>query len=112
MKFISRKELNDKYDFIFIGSGFGALFYLAGMLPRIGPEQSILIIERGGYLSHQEQLERRENSTVTVSDTIEVPRGHKPWNFTIGFGGGTNCWWAQTPRILPADLTAVRRPPA
>ena len=104
MNFISRKELNDNYDFIFIGSGFGALFYLAGMLPHIGEDQSVLIIERGDYLSHQEQIERRRNGAVSVSETIDVPRGHKRWNFTIGLGGGTNCWWAQAPRMLPADF--------
>jgi choline dehydrogenase-like flavoprotein len=29
---------------------------------------------------------------------------HKVWNFTIALGGGTNCWFAQTPRFHPSDF--------
>ncbi|MFT7648188.1 MAG: choline dehydrogenase-like flavoprotein, partial [Candidatus Poriferisodalaceae bacterium] len=30
--------------------------------------------------------------------------GEKVWNYTVGFGGGINCWWAQTPRFHPSDF--------
>jgi choline dehydrogenase-like flavoprotein len=28
----------------------------------------------------------------------------KPWLFTPHFGGGSNCWWGCTPRMLPEDF--------
>jgi choline dehydrogenase-like flavoprotein len=28
----------------------------------------------------------------------------KSWNFTIGFGGSSNCWAAGVPRMLPNDF--------
>jgi choline dehydrogenase-like flavoprotein len=28
----------------------------------------------------------------------------KRWMFTVGMGGGSNAWWAQTPRFLPEDF--------
>jgi choline dehydrogenase-like flavoprotein len=31
-------------------------------------------------------------------------QNEKPWVYTLGFGGGTNCWWAQTPRLAPNDF--------
>ena len=29
----------------------------------------------------------------------------KPWLFTPHFGGGSNCWWGCTPRMLPEDFS-------
>lgn len=92
------------YDYIVIGSGFGSLFFLHGLLQRSKRSRKILILERGTALSHAEQLKLNTNSTLTPHDQIKVPKGHKPWNFTTGLGGGTLCWWGQTPRMHPSDF--------
>jgi choline dehydrogenase-like flavoprotein len=68
------------------------------------PPPKILILERGSLLTHSEQLERSLNTQVEPRSVIDIPRGHKTWNFTIGVGGGTVCWWGQTPRMHPSDF--------
>lgn len=46
----------------------------------------------------------KKNGEISVTSTINIPVGHKPWNFTVGLGGGTNCLWGRTPRMLPEDF--------
>ena len=31
-------------------------------------------------------------------------RSEKPWLHSPIFGGGSNCWWGCTPRLLPNDF--------
>jgi choline dehydrogenase-like flavoprotein len=103
------EAINSKYDLIFIGSGFGSLFYLWGALKASSPNTKILILEKGSYLSHADQINKMQNSNIPPLSIIEIPNGHKQWNFTIGLGGGTNCWWAQTPRMMPEDFELYTR---
>jgi choline dehydrogenase-like flavoprotein len=91
------------YDLIAIGSGFGSLFFVDGYL-RMRPDARVLILERGRFHSHRWQLEHGRNSDIEPEQTFRTPPGHKAWNFTIGLGGGTNCWYAQTPRFHPTDF--------
>ncbi|HEY0946200.1 MAG TPA: GMC family oxidoreductase [Opitutaceae bacterium] len=93
-----------KFDLIVIGSGFGSLFFIEGALQR-RPNLRILVLERGRHNPAAWQVEHGVNSDVDPRTTFRVPKGHKPvWNFTIGVGGGTNCWFAQTPRFHPSDF--------
>ncbi|MFL6619978.1 MAG: GMC family oxidoreductase, partial [Povalibacter sp.] len=98
----------DRFDLIVIGSGFGSLFFVDGFL-RKQPEARVLILERGQFHSHAWQIEHGRNSSVAAQDTYRTPKGHKLWNFTIGQGGGTNCWMAQTPRLHPSDFSMRSR---
>jgi choline dehydrogenase-like flavoprotein len=91
------------YDLVVIGSGFGALFFLEGYLAA-RPNDRVLVLERGAYRSHAWQIEHATNSLITPSDSHKQPDGQKPWNYTIGFGGGTNCWYGQAPRFHPTDF--------
>lgn len=93
----------DRLDLVVIGSGFGSLFFVDGFL-RKRPQARVLILERGQFHSHAWQLEHGRNSAIAPEETYRTPEGHKLWNFTIGLGGGTNCWMAQTPRFHPNDF--------
>ena len=77
------------FDLIVVGSGFGSLFFLDGYL-RKRPKARVLLLERGRHHSHAWQLEHATNSDVLPDSTYRRESGHKPWNFTIGLGGGTN----------------------
>ena len=107
MRFIETTALNDTYDLVVIGSGFGSLFFIHGFL-RQRPKARVLILEWGRFNSHQWQLENQVNSDIPEESVIDNRSG-KPWAFTIGVGGGTNCWWAQAPRLHPADFATRSR---
>lgn len=92
-----------KHDVVVIGSGFGSLFFIEGYLQR-RPDARILVLERGRHNTHAWQIEHKRNSDIAPEETYRTPAGHKTWNFTIGLGGGTNCWFAQTPRFHPNDF--------
>jgi choline dehydrogenase-like flavoprotein len=88
---------------VVIGSGFGSLFFIEGFLKK-RPKARVLVLERGKSHDHASQLAQQRNSTIDARDTFRTPGGHKPWNFTIGLGGGTNCWFGDSPRMHPSDF--------
>lgn len=95
--------MNDAYDLVVIGSGFGSLFFVDGYLSK-RPADRVLILERGQFHSHEWQVLNQRSSSVTAGETYRTEATHKQWNFTIGQGGGTNCWYGQTPRFHPTDF--------
>jgi choline dehydrogenase-like flavoprotein len=97
------------YDVIIVGSGFGSSFFLHKFLHKFPKAKRILVLERGQLNNHGWQLSEGKNSNVDVADVIAIPEGHKPWKFTIGLGGGTNCWWGMTPRMHPSDFELYSR---
>lgn len=90
------------FDTIVIGSGFGAGFFLHEALKHARTGR-VLVLEWGDIRDHAEQVADGKQTLITPGSTYtnDSPR---PWNFTIGFGGGTNCWFAQTPRFHPSDF--------
>jgi choline dehydrogenase-like flavoprotein len=88
---------------VVIGSGFGSLFFIDGFLKK-RPKTRVLVLERGQSHDHAWQLAQQRNSALDPRDTFRTPRGHKTWNFTIGLGGGTNCWYGDTERMHPSDF--------
>lgn len=100
---------NRRWPFIFVGSGFATTFFLAGMRHRHNLSD-VLVIERGPLTPHAEQIANRRNSPVESGSLYQrsgAPNKH--WMFTIGAGGGSNCWWACTPRFMPADFELQSR---
>lgn len=91
------------YDVIVAGSGFGSLFFLEGYL-RKRPQARVLVLERGHDRSHAWQLANAKSSDIAPETTYRRDPAHKIWNFTIGLGGGTNCWFGQSPRFHPNDF--------
>lgn len=103
-------DASKSYDLVVIGSGFGASFFLHGALPRLGPKARVLVLERGGRLTPEWQLAQGRNSDLDPETSIRVPSGHKSWQFNLAFGGGTNAWWGNTPRLHPSDFELRSRP--
>ncbi|MEL7042375.1 MAG: GMC family oxidoreductase [Pseudomonadota bacterium] len=90
------------YDIIVIGSGFGSLFFLKHYLDTT-EHSRVALVEWGDDRPPEQQRMDRRNSTIASTDCHQEI-GSKAWRYTIGLGGGTNCWWGQTPRFLPNDF--------
>jgi choline dehydrogenase-like flavoprotein len=105
MKFISaEKAAAEAWDVVTVGSGMGSLFFLKKFL-EAKPDQRVLIVEKGGYNTHQWQLDHLQNAPVDNHSTYRnIGEFHKEWAYTIGLGGSSNCWWALTPRLHPDDF--------
>lgn len=91
----------EHFDVVVIGSGFGSAFFLHAFAGR--RKARILVLEWGRHNTHEWQLEHGANTDVKDEETYKS-NSPKPWNYTIGLGGGTNCWFAQTPRMHPNDF--------
>lgn len=89
------------FDCILIGSGFGSAFFLHELLLR--RPGRILLLEWGVHNPSDWQVTNQANSPIPFGSTYRSS-SNKPWNYTIGLGGGTNCWFAQTPRLHPNDF--------
>ena len=103
MPLVKPDQIKDSYDVLIIGSGFGSLFFLHRFIQH-QPQARILVLERGPFADRAWQLENQQNSPINPRDTAHIPEGEKVWNFNIGYGGGTNCWWGITPRLQPSDF--------
>lgn len=100
---ITAEGINEAYDLVLVGTGFGSSFFLEGYLRR-RPRARVLVLEWGAYRDADWQRANQRNTDIVATDTYVGQPGEKPWNYTIGFGGGTNCWWAQTPRLSANDM--------
>jgi choline dehydrogenase-like flavoprotein len=92
---------DEHYDLVVIGSGFGSAFFLHEFSKR--RRARVLLLEWGRHNTHEWQLKHEANSDIKSEETYSS-NSTKPWNYTIGLGGGTNCWYAQTPRFHPNDF--------
>lgn len=102
--------LDSTHDLILVGTGFASSFFLAEYLEHAAPDESILVLERGERKSHAWQLRERRSSPIDPATTFfRAGLPEKTWNFTVGFGGGSSCWWACTPRFLPSDFELFSR---
>jgi choline dehydrogenase-like flavoprotein len=103
MTLIDPDSVKDHYDLAIAGTGFGSMFFLHGFMMRF-PQARVLLIEWGAYRDHAWQIKNQCNSDLDCEQLYSRRADEKPWYFTIGYGGGTNCWWAQTPRFAPNDF--------
>lgn len=92
------------YDVIFVGSGFASTFWMVEYLRRAPESARVLMLERGPRVTHEWQLRNRRHSPIKDEDTFRQEGAPKKWRFNIGFGGGSNCWAACTPRMMPNDF--------
>lgn len=93
----------DKYDVILVGTGFASSLFLYRLLQR-KPELRVLVLERGERHPHAWQLANRGMLERLSEASIVNQSPAKAWPFTLAFGGGSNCWWACTPRMFPDDF--------
>lgn len=88
------------YDLVLVGSGFASLFFLHKYLANWSGAQKprVLILERGTASGQGAPLQGNHSGSISAASHS------KKWLFTLGIGGGSNCWWACTPRFLPNDF--------
>ncbi|WP_300972952.1 GMC oxidoreductase [Sphingomonas sp. LHG3406-1] len=121
------REPRRDYDVAVVGTGFSSSFFLLGLLSKLGPDARILVVERGGWMDHASRTAAarapepgsgdesagkvQDDAANTQSDQYYRGTGNeeKVWRFTIGFGGGSNCWWSNVPRFLPSDFQTRSR---
>ncbi len=94
----------EHYDLIVAGTGFASSFFLHRYLQH-APNARVLVLERGKVYPHRSQVEgaRKEMDAVANSAIVNANKD-KRWRFLVAYGGGSNCWVACTPRMLPADF--------
>lgn len=101
------------FDVIVVGTGFASSFFLLRYLQTAKATERILVLERGYRDTHQWQLERirdgQETARVNARETFVNQHPTKKWVYHPSFGGGSNCWWGQTPRMLPSDFELQSR---
>jgi len=95
---------NEEFDILIIGSGFAGSFFLKKTLEQ-KPNLSILVVERGAYIKHWDRVQQRITSHQNAGEYyINRNPELKDWGFSIGFGGSSNCWTGNTPRLFPDDF--------
>lgn len=88
-----------RWDVVIAGSSFAAMFF-AHALP---PGRRVLFVERGRWLTHRARLDGAKPGGMHVPQ--DNHSGHeKHWVAQYSFGGGSNCWWGQSPRFHPDDF--------
>lgn len=95
---------DERYDLVVVGTGFAASFFLHRYLRTAKPTARVLVLERGRRWSHRQAIEEPDLFDRLREGTYENLTPEKRWIHTPAFGGGSNCWWACTPRFLPNDL--------
>lgn len=101
--------MREHYDLIVVGSGFAASFFLYRYLARAPQSVRVLVLERGPREPHAWHLRNQEDLQRNSAAQIINPHPWKRWAFSLAFGGGSNCWWACTPRMLPEDFETKSR---
>lgn len=94
----------ERYDAIIVGTGFASSFFLHRFLRGTGPRARFLVLEAGKRHPHAWQLQNRRGLEQHAAGSFINRTPDKPWIVQRAFGGGSNCWWACTPRMLPNDF--------
>lgn len=92
------------YDAIVVGTGFASTFFLHRLLSGLAADARVLVLEAGQKIPHAWQLKHPLGLEKLARDTFINRTPAKPWIVQRAFGGGSNCWWACTPRFLPNDF--------
>jgi choline dehydrogenase-like flavoprotein len=92
------------YHTIIVGTGFASSFFLKKLLEKTKKTDKILVIERGKNYSHREHITKTREISDNSYKLASQKNSIKTWLYTSAFGGGSNCWWACTPRFHPSDF--------
>jgi choline dehydrogenase-like flavoprotein len=98
------ERADESYDLILAGTSFATSFFLLRYLQRAKASARILVLEKFPLRTHRWQLENREIFDNSSQDHFINLTDQKTWIFGPAFGGGSNCWWACTPRLMPSDF--------
>ncbi|MEL6419987.1 MAG: GMC family oxidoreductase [Pseudomonadota bacterium] len=95
----------ETYSLVAVGSGFATSFFLDRYLRHTGPDARVLVLERGPVMDREAQIAALPRRPLYDTNLIDLAGAvRKQWRFSVGFGGGSNCWWGCTPRFLPSDF--------
>src|SRR5690554_2992457 len=97
----------NQYDIVAVGTGFATTFFLHRYLQRSARNLRVLVLEGGEFISHSEQMKHSKDLRWMIRRTWDQFVNNSPeklWNYFPAFGGGSNCWAACTPRLLPEDF--------
>jgi choline dehydrogenase-like flavoprotein len=92
------------YSVILIGSGFASAFFLHEYLEHAGADARVLVLERGADVTFAQLSADRDRLLREGQASFRNLHPEKPWQFSVGFGGSSNCWGATSPRLLPEDF--------
>ncbi|CAN5152449.1 GMC family oxidoreductase [soil metagenome] len=94
----------EHFDVVVVGTGFASSFFLQRFLPR-QRSMRVLVLERGELNTHASRMDGGHQRFMQQAQTTFINRTpRKPWVFSLGFGGSSNCWVGNTPRMLPEDF--------
>lgn len=96
--------MDDRYDLICVGTSFAASFFLCGYLRDAKPTARVLVLERGERHSHSDLNKLRWEIRKDGDKTYFNRTPDKPWWYAPTFGGTSNIWYGNTPRLLPEDF--------
>lgn len=102
-------ERDDSYALVVAGTGFASAFFLERWLERAPRDARVLVVERGARVDHRTQIERFDDYGALAAAEIRNRTPSKPWVFATLFGGGSNYWLGNVPRMLPADFELATR---
>lgn len=98
--------MSGSFDLVVVGSGFAASFFVGEYLRSAAPAARVLVLERGPNRDHAWRVRERRSdpsrSEARAAFRNDTP--DTPWVFLLGFGGSSNHWGANTPRMLPEDF--------
>ncbi|MDP5220688.1 GMC oxidoreductase [Ruegeria sp. 2205SS24-7] len=94
------------WDVILVGSSFAACFFAYKLKGR---ELKVLFVERGPFIDHVTQLENRLAPSFPGVAQENSSGQRKDWTVRHQFGGCSNCWWGNTPRLQPSDFELQSR---
>jgi len=107
--------MSEHYDIIAVGAGFATSFFLHRYLAKTSGPVRVLVLEAGALKSHGDQLAEGDPLRVTERRQAQADKHfvnktpEKIWRFFTGFGGGSNCWVACAPRLIPEDFELKTR---
>ena len=96
------------YDLILVGTSFASSFFLYEYLRGAKRDAKILVLERGRRRPFTELVEMRFDVRL-IGDRSYRRSGKKPWWYAPTFGGTSNMWYGNTPRMLPEDFELQTR---
>ena len=99
---------DDHFDVVVVGSGIASTFFLQ-KLQQDRPHARVLVLEAGSRHEHADLVRGRTSLVKESPRHFHNRSPHKVWHFSRAFGGGTNCWFGSTPRMLPIDFQLQSR---
>jgi choline dehydrogenase-like flavoprotein len=94
------------WDVILVGSSFAACFFARALRGR---GLSVLLVERGPFVDRETQLDTRHTEVPPRVPQENLSGKRKEWAVRYQYGGCSNCWWGNTPRLHPSDLELATR---